>query len=790
MSTSKLASFIVKFRFLLFALSLLFYAWGAIQLPKMVFDGDFTSMFPKDDPYLEELEKIDETYLQSRNLIILVQPPNKDMYSRESLELIQKITEEAWKLPYSIRVDSLTNYQHAEVDGDNFFVGNLINEPATLTKDALRKIESIIESDINIMGRLISDSGQVSVIIVSLALPDVGPMTLETLQTSTAASELLDAANDLRDIFVKQYPGVVIHFTGEPALEQGLLDVSISDMMTLSPAMSLVVIVLIWIFLRSLVAVISVLAVLSITQVIAFGIALQLGYYMNPVTVLAPMLIMVLAIADSVHILSQYIIHLREGKEKPQAMEAAIDKNFSPVLLTSITTGIGLLALNFGDSPYFADMGTISAIGVFVAFIITFTVIPTIALFIPMKLKREALFLTPLLLQLARWVVKNNKVIFWVSIVTSLTLISFIPATELNDDLDGLLDESVEVQKSVRFAHKHLGGFRYILYSFESGEPGGVNEPAYLHHIDSFANWLRQQPEVSSISSYIEILKSLNKAMHNNDSAYYTVPNNRMLAAQYMALYEMSLPVGSDLSQVINNNRSSLRITVNLNHADNKAIIALEQRAGDWMNIHMKELYATPTSGTLMFAHFSMNSIYGMIDGSLLALAFITIVLIVGLKSIRYGLLSIVPNLAPAAIVYGIWSMVLGEVNQAAAFTFCLSLGLIVDDTVHMLSKYLYAKREGKNTEDAIYYAFTSSGTALIVTTLALAAGMFLMTLSLYTPTGTMGMMMALIILTAILFDFIFLPTLLMRFDRQTEESKNIHEAEQTVEDSPSTELC
>jgi len=208
------------------------------------------------------------------------------------------------------------------------------------------------------------------------------------------------------------------------------------------------------------------------------------------------------------------------------------------------------------------------------------------------------------------------------------------------------------------------------------------------------------------------------------------------------------------------------------------------------MNIHMKELYATPTSGTLMFAHFSMNSIYGMIDGSLLALAFITIVLIVGLKSIRYGLLSIVPNLAPAAIVYGIWSMVLGEVNQAAAFTFCLSLGLIVDDTVHMLSKYLYAKREGKNTEDAIYYAFTSSGTALIVTTLALAAGMFLMTLSLYTPTGTMGMMMALIILTAILFDFIFLPTLLMRFDRQTEESKNIHEAEQTVEDSPSTELC
>ena len=229
----------------------------------------------------------------------------------------------------------------------------------------------------------------------------------------------------------------------------------------------------------------------------------------------------------------------------------------------------------------------------------------------------------------------------------------------------------------------------------------------------------------------------------------------------------MSLPYGLDLNNQINIDKSATRMTVMLRNMTTNSVLALEQRAQEWLHDNMPaNLHATGASPTIMFSHIGERNIRSMLLGTTVALVLISIVLVVALRSVKIGLLSLVPNLIPAALAFGVWGIAVGQVGLALSVVTGMTLGIVVDDTVHFLSKYLRARREkGLDAEDAVRYAFSTVGLALVVTSIVLIAGFMVLTFSAFILNSNMALMTAVTILFALVADFLLLPPLLMAVD-------------------------
>ncbi|MGH8458984.1 MAG: MMPL family transporter, partial [Nevskiales bacterium] len=196
--------------------------------------------------------------------------------------------------------------------------------------------------------------------------------------------------------------------------------------------------------------------------------------------------------------------------------------------------------------------------------------------------------------------------------------------------------------------------------------------------------------------------------------------------------------------------------------------IDIERRAQEWLKANAPEIASQGSSVSIMFAHVGQNNIYSMINGAILAIVAISLTMILALRSLKFGLISLIPNALPAAMAFGLWGILVAEVNLAAAGVYSITLGIIVDDTIHFFAKYLNARRvQGKTPEDSIRYAYATVGSALFVTTAVLICGFSVLTISDFTLNVTVGTMSATIIGIALFFDMLFLPALLLYFDRE-----------------------
>ena len=761
---SSLPLWLVKKNITFLVLSLFLVALGASQLPKLGITGDFKVLFNDQDPHLQLVESIEGEFLQTDNLILILSPPDEDVFSQESLTMIEDITRLAWQTPYSIRVDSVTNYQRTLSEDDSLIVNPLVEDADQLSKYQLDAIRDYANDDTFLKSTLVSANNQVTALAITLALPE---------DRMDAIEEVSEYARAIKTDIEFRFPGTIVHLSGIALLERTFAEIIGSDLQHLLPAILVVCFLVLGTLLRSLSAVTTTLIIIGCSVALSMGIAGMFGIVLTPTSVMAPLMIMVLAMADSIHLLTHYIVHLRKGLNKEEAMQKSIELNIGPIFLTSITTAIGFLGMNFSASPAFHDFGNITAGGVMIAFVLSHTILPAVALWLPTSTKHEPLAITPFMIWLSRLVVNRSKPLFWTLLVGIITVAAFIPQNKLNDDIIQYFDENLEFRQAAEYANTHLTGFQNIMYKLDSGEEGGINNPEFLKKVDDFAKWYRLQPNVNNVFSYVDIMKGLNRTMNNNDDAAFSIPTSQELAAQYQLLYELSLPAGFDLTKDINNDRSALKLTVSLSKMDNDEIIQLEERAQEWLAANAPTIQAPGGSQAIMFAHLGEQVTKSMLNGSLFALLLITLVLMLGLGSIKYGFVSLIPNLFPAAVVYGMWGMLIQEVNLAAAMTFSISLGLVVDDTVHFLSKYLSAKKKGYNVEQAIEYSFTTAGSALVVTTFSLAAGIFILTFSYFGPSVTSAMMICPIIVVALLLDLFFLPAVLCMAEKrafQTDE--------------------
>ena len=339
---------------------------------------------------------------------------------------------------------------------------------------------------------------------------------------------------------------------------------------------------------------------------------------------------------------------------------------------------------------------------------------------------------------------------------------------EINDKPVEYFDESIEFRRATEFSIDHLSGFYGMNFSLEATESGGISDPEYLRIVDRFVGWMRARPDVSHVVSLTDTMKRLNRSMHGDDPAYYRLPEDRELAAQYLLLYEMSVPFGLDLNDQINVDKSATRLTVTNADIDFRQLKIFKGEAEAWLRENgLPTMHdAEGSAPAVMFAYIGQRNIEAMVRGTAVAFTLISLVLVLTLRSLRIGALSIVPNLVPIAMAFGIWAHLFGEVDFAVSVVAGVSIGIIVADTIHFLANYLPVLRElGLDSADAVRFAFRTVGNALWANSLILVFGFGALAWSNFWPNATMGMLTAIAIAAALVADFLLLPPLLMWLD-------------------------
>ncbi|GAB4347213.1 MAG: MMPL family transporter [Gammaproteobacteria bacterium] len=761
------AEWVVRRRWRVIVTSLLLVVAATSGARLLQFTADYRVFFGEDNPELQAFEKLQNTYTKNDNVMIVLAPRDGDVFTRKTLAAVEWLTNEAWQIPYSNRVDSLTNFQHTRAEEDDLIVEDLVIGAEELSDDDLERIRRVALSEPLLADRIVSGRGHVTAVNVVVQLPgdDAGKEVPEVVSHVRGLAERLEA----------RFPDIEIHLAGIVMMNNAFPEASFQDMRTLVPAMFAVVILSLGLLLRfvSGTAVTVLVIVGSITG--AMGLAGWLGIRLTPPSSAAPTMILTLAVADCVHILATFLYEMRHrGKDKYRAMVESLRVNMQPIFLTSLTTAIGFLSMNFSDAPPFHDLGNIVAMGVTIAFLLSVTLFPALVVLLPVNVKAHPPGESHIMERVADWVVANRRPLFWGVGAVMVVLIAFLPRNELNDEFIKYFDESFEFRRDTDFVTANLIGTYFFDYSLESGEPGGISNPAFLKKVEEFAQWWRAQPETMHVNTLTDTLKRLNKNLHGDDPAWYRLPDDRELAAQYLLLYEMSLPYGLDLNNQINVDKSATRMTVTFHSLSTSGVLEMEQRAQRWLEENAPELSGSLVSSpTIMFAHIGARNIRSMLVGTTVALLLISAVLIVALRSWRIGLLSMIPNLAPAGMAFGAWGLLVGQVGLSLSVVATMSLGIVVDDTVHFLSKYLRARREkGLDAVDSVRYAFATVGMALWITTLVLIAGFGILAFSGFELNAGMGLLTAVTIGIALAADFLFLPPLLMKIEEKRDETR------------------
>ena len=750
---------VLRHRWLVIVFSLAFMLAMAAGSRFITVSNEHRVMFGEDNPQLAAFDALEDTYAASNTALVAIAPRTGSVFTRDALGVVEALTESAWLAPYSTRVNSLTNYFHSEAMEDDLIVGPLVEDAASLSDADLVRIESIALGSQEVVGRLVSPDGRVAGLAINFVMGE---------NPDLAVKELTDYLDIMLEDARENTPDVDFYLTGDVVMNRAFADATQDDLETLLPIVFVLILITSTLLLRSFLGTGIIVVMIGFVISTTMGFAGWFHTVFSPVNSGVPIIVMAISVAQAVHIITHTLTGIRDGAERNEAVAKSIRTNAYPVFLASITTAIGFLSLNFSDSPPFHILGNFVAFGVMITFIYAVTLLPALLSVLPLRARaagsRQPVFFD----RLGDFVVSRRKPLLWSVGLLTVVLITGVPRNQLTDSWPDYFDERYEFRRDTDFVMENLTGLLSFEYTLAAEEEGGITDPDYLRQVEAFAEWNRSQPEVGHVQAFSDIMKRLNKNMHGDDPAFFRIPDAQDLASQYLLLYELSLPFGSDLNDRIDVSRSATRMTVVIRGRSSQDLQDLASRGEAWLRENAPALATEATGLNVVFAHISQRNIESMLRGTVVAMAFISLILVLVFKSIRFGLISLLPNFVPAAMSFGLWGHLVGEVGIASSVVIVVAFGIVVDDTIHFLSRYLKArKEEGLSAEEAVRVTFRSVGKALWTTTLVLSAGFLAFAESGFQVSWALGLLVTITIAFAIIADFLLLPPLLMALDRR-----------------------
>ena len=760
LNVNYLAETIIRYRPLCIIISILILAGLAQGLSKINFNPDINAFFPENDTLTTSHLSIEDTYSSMDNAVIGIGVKEGTVFTNEVLSLIEDLTERAWKTPHSLRVDSLSNYSYVSADGDDLYIEPFLEGSSTYDLKTLKEKELIIEEEELAYGAIISKDKKTSLINIVFDPPrkDIEAEYQESL------NYVLGFIEEAR----KNHPEVDLIISGIVYMEYQSPMLLKAQMPKLMPTAILVILLTLFLLLRSLVAVAGSFLVILMSVVSAMGsIGFMSGDIAQPF-IMVPILIATLAVADCVHLFTLYFQNLDSSRKSKEAMLESLKLNLQPLFLTSLTTAIGFLSLNLAPVEPLRGIGNGVAVGVFLAFIFTVLLLAPIVSYFNVKQSKNINFQKNIARKLGKFSIKNYKRLLVIVPVISCFLMAFIPLNKTNDNpLEFYSERYTTSAADSKWISQRIGGTFPV--SYELNSQGIVSDPEFLREVDKFSEWLASNKEVLHVSSLSKIMKNLNKTLHGKQDEWNIIPTEPDLSAQYLFFYEMSLPYGLDLTNSISQNKESIKLVASLKELGSLEYREFAKRVENYASQNMPEDMVSIGTGTRPIFAFMSNMLITQLTYALgIGIVLITATIILFFRSLRYGMLTSVTNLLPIGVAFGIWAIVSGEISMLVGIGMGTTLGIIVDFTVHFLSKYLHARRQKNlSAEEAVEYAFETVGFALIITSFSLILGFLVLLQAFFIPIHGFVLFSSIAFLSALIIDLLLFPALLITWDKR-----------------------
>ncbi|UOA33743.1 hypothetical protein DSM110093_03839 (plasmid) [Sulfitobacter sp. DSM 110093] len=752
LSTRRIAHYIVTHDVMFFMLGAVILLIASLGLLRLSFSSDNRDFFGASNPDINAVLQLEDTYSKSDTLIFAV-VGEEDICTPQGLTRLRAFTEEAWLLPDVLRVDSVANFNHSYADGDDIIIEPLLSEDTDLGPEDAQRVKDIALTSTELVHRLVAPDCNAFGIFIDLVPSE---------NASIDRLDMAERARALKADWQARAPDLNIHVSGGVIGGVSINEAAQRDMRQLVPLSFAVVTLLMLLGLGTISGWLATTLVTLGGTLATLGFAGWMGIALIPATATSPLAVMVLITASCVHVVLGWARRMAQNQDRLRATYEAVEENLTAVSVTNITTAIGFLCLNFSESPPLAQMGTIVAFGIVVGWLLT-------GMFLPLILRRApALCFKPVhipghqLEKLASFALHKRGLVSLFGLATVLALLG-LSQIRFNDSALRYFDESFSFRTDNDAIEEHLTGMESVHFSFQAPEGHSVFSPEFLSRVDNFTNWVRTQDKVLFVGTVTDVLKRLNQTLDGGAQDSYQLAPTQQGNAQAMMLYELSLPVGQDMNQMMNIDRSKTRLTVVLRGADGQDIAQFAQRSEAWLRENEPQIATDAVGVGVAFSKLTQRNNQAMIYGMLTVLVLVSALMTLSLRNLRLGLISLVPNVVPAILAFGLWGWLIGDVNLGSTVVTTMTFGIVVDDTVHIMIHYNRHRRRGLDREAALRLTFRTVGTALMVTSVAISSGFFIMTQSGFLINQHLGGLTTIVIVLALFTDLILLPAVLER---------------------------
>jgi len=722
-------------------------------------DNDISAWFSKDDPVYRDYERFRDEFGGSRTLIVALKADSPDrLFSRETLDWIRQATGDIERVDTVERVVSLataTTVDAVTRDGESGLdVRRLIDSGGSQTPEEVRR--RALKDDL-IRGDLVSESASVTAIVVSFDEARIDAVRAGTIQR-------------IHDIVDPALPrGVTAYYNGSLEISETYNRITLDNQRTFTPPIFLVTLIAVYLSFRSWRKMLLTIVAVGISVLWTLGLYSLMGYSFNVLASMLVPLIVVLAIADDVHIM-QHWDEERRHKSAEESFKATVAHLATPLLGASATTALGMASLATSNVVAVRSFGLGSAVGIMVDFMISLVFVPTVlSLMKPEghETPHERYLVGPMQ-SIAKYSTRHPKLVLIVSV--ALTVIASAGILRLRVDTNHInfFSPRHPLGQSARVIDNELSG----IYSFQvllEGPPESLGTPENLQRMEKLEAELRTFPDVKKVRSVADYVRRINQELHDGDPAANVVPADAATVAQELFVFTLGGEGRHELERVVASDFSRAQIDVKLRAMSSDLVLQLIDRtdriaAGIFAGTAVK---ATTTGSGRLFSTLDHYLVSSQLNS--FGTAFFTVfgVIFVIFRSARFGLLTIAPNVLPVVAVLGIMGFMGISMNIATVMVASVALGVVDDDTIHFINRYRREVAAGATTDEAIAIATVHEGRASLTTALINSLGFGVLMLSEYKPTAWFGGLLGLTMAVAFLAEVFILPAtikLLPRF--------------------------
>ena len=768
----------LKNRWLVFSACLLVLAGSVYFASKVRMNNSFDAYFNEDDVSYSAYLKYRKDFGSDEIAFVLYDASDFE-HGVFNLALMQKIALLSARLenelPFVKEVKSIANVEVLLPFEDGIEIIKLTEDFPQDQQGLLDFAEKFMTKKMYIDGFVSSDRN-FGAIQIDMAKSSVDP--LEEIRLDPTAGDTLNnlypQASDIvlnRILEETQFQDIPFYVSGDVPLNSAFNNIAMADMaLTMSLAFIIVTLLLLFFFKGSIVGSVGPLAVVILSIVITLGFLGVLGWDMDLMFSLVPTLLIAIGVAQSVHIISEFRIHYALTQNRALAIQETLHLVGAPCLLTSLTTAAGFLAMSISPIKTISHMAIYTGLAVLAAFFLSITLLTFFLSFGKNKSGQQLVknnsnpLLEKILIGIARFTIRYPKRILVIAFLVFAVAGAGISKVVVDSNFLLDFDKNEPIRITTEYIDNTMGGMGSLVYLFETEEPDAIKNPEVLKEIERFQDYLNSKtPLVQKTYSIVDLLKDINQSFHNDDPAYYQIPESRDLVAQYLLVYELS--GGDEISNFISSDYARATIEVRTQLAASSAMASLQNELDAYLST--QPLQHSTLQATGMGALWIQLMDYiteSQLKGVALAFVVIALLMCFIFRSVPVGLISMIPNVAPALLTVGFIGWIGVHLDYTKLLVAPIAIGIAVDDTIHLLTRYHNEFVKRRNYEEALIAAMSNVGRALLITSIILILGFSMLGFATLESQAWFGILLTLTVLVALIADFFVMPALILVF--------------------------